>query len=72
MPGNLVRLCSLPKFELVSCKEDFFIVDIFEYSDSSNYASGEELGGTLATTLLRTATVPTATRRMFTSTTAKE
>ena len=26
----LVRLCSLPKFELVSCKEDFFIVDIFE------------------------------------------
>ena len=26
----LVRLCSLPKFELVSCKEDFYIVDIFE------------------------------------------
>ena len=27
MPGNLVRLCSLPKFELVSCKEDFYNVD---------------------------------------------
>ena len=26
----LVRLCSLPKFELVSCKEDFFIIDIFQ------------------------------------------
>ena len=34
-----MRLCSLPKFELVSCKEDLYIVDIFEDRDFilSNY-----------------------------------
>ena len=45
MPGNLVRLCSLPKFELVSCKEDFYFnVDHLrscDYNDGN--AGGRDL-----------------------------
>ena len=83
MPGNRVRLCSLPKFELVSCKEDFyFIVDTFEdrcYLTSTtlrrrvNITMAMLVVATIATTTSRTATLPTATRRThIASTTAKE
>ena len=43
MPGNLVRLCSLPKFELVSCKEDFYFnVDHLRSCDCNDGNAGDK------------------------------
>ena len=63
-----------PKYELVSCKEDYYNVDHRERSSQdATITTALLVVVTLAMTSWRTATVPTATRRThIASTTAKE